>query len=142
MELKTKDIVDAVRERGLDWLFQTLHDNYTIEAEYFRKRGKKPFKIRAVEIERLKPEQEGRSRPEWHFYRSILLVATEAEDFPDDWPSKWPQPGDRVSWGGRSFKVDIAPKFTTWWTREGMFMPAYRVFLKEITENKKANFPG
>ena len=130
--MKDKDIVQAVRERGLDWFFQTLYDEFCVEAEYV-KPGEKPFKIKVIEVEQLKRPDTGKKiykKDSWKYDQSFILMAG---DFTEELFSKWPKEGDRVKWGGRLFTVSLGYQFCAWLSGE-QFVPAIRIFCKEITK--------
>ena len=130
--LADRDIVQSVRERGLDWLFRTLYDEFCVEAEYI-KPGRKPFKIRIVEVERLKRPDTGKKvlkRDSWKYDQSVILMAG---DFTEELFNEWPKQGDRLKWDGRLFEVSLGYQFCAWFSGE-QFVPAIRIFFKEITK--------
>lgn len=131
-EMADRDIVEAVRERGLDWLFQTLYQDYCVDAEYI-KRGKKPFKVRVVEVERFKrPDNVKKLRKQiaWKYDQSVILIAG---DVTGELVNEWPKEGDRLRWDGRLFEVSAGYQFCAWFKGDRL-IPAIRIFFKEITK--------
>lgn len=126
--LADRDIVEAVRERGLDWLFRTLYDNFCVDAEYIRL-NKKVLKIRVVEVERLKRSDNGGKlykKIAWKYDQSVILMAG---DCPDEFVGKWPEVGERLKMNGRLFEVSLGYQFTAWFSGDRL-IPAIRIFLR------------
>lgn len=127
-----REIVEAVRERGLDWLFQTLYDNYCVDAEYIRT-NKKVLKVRVVEVERFTRPDNGKKllkQSAWKYDQSVLMMAL---DVPDELYKKWPKEGERLRMNGRLYEVSLGHQFCVWFKGEQP-IPAWRLFFKEIAE--------
>ena len=123
-----REIVEAVRERGLDWLFQTLYDDFCVDAEYIRS-NKKVLKIRVVEVERFTRPDNGKKllkRSAWKYDQSVILMAG---DCPEEFVGKWPQEGERLKMNGRLFEVSLGYQFCAWFKGDRL-MPAIRIFLR------------
>lgn len=127
-----REIVEAVRERGLDWLFQTLYDDFCVDAEYIRS-NKKVLKIRVVEVERFTRPDNGKKllkRSAWKYDQSIIMMAG---DIPEELFSKCPREKERLRMNGRLYEVTAGLHLTTWFAGDRL-IPAWRIFFKEITK--------
>lgn len=141
-KLNDREIIEAVRERGLDWLIQSLYENYEFEAEYTKRIRKAPkkitFKVRCIEAERLIPKDQSDLKHQftrWKFLRSIFIM-------PDNFPSVkelgvkefsepcWCYEKDIIKFSGNEYVVRFGYQFTAWiWG--GEWRPIMRVFIEK-----------
>ena len=128
-------IVEAVRERGLDWLFQTLYDDFYVGAEYIRT-NKKVLKVRVVEVERFTRPDNGKKllkRSAWKYDQSVIMMAG---DIPEELFNRCPKEKERLRMNGRLYEITAGFHLTTWFAGDRL-IPAWRIFFKDITITKQ-----